>query len=1193
MLLRRASVAVVMLASLGVVAQPAHAGDATSDPTPEPATELTRPARADAATGPEYDPGAVLVRFKAAASASSRERALSRRGARATGAAAGGFVRATGTDAVGLLARLRQDPAVESVTLDYRRRLTATPNDPRFAASQAYLKLVRLDRAWDLGKGATTEVIAVVDTGVLTTHPDLTGRTVAGYNAVAPGTAPTDTNGHGTMVAGIAAANTNNTTGIAGVAWTGRIMPVKVFGPDGTALDSDVAEGIVWAADHRARIINLSLGGPAESEVLHEAVRYAVGKGAVVVAAAGNTGDSTPMYPAAYPEVLTVGATDHAGTLTDFSSWGTWVDVAAPGMKITSTYLGNAYAVGSGTSYAAPIVSGIAAIVRAKYPTWTPAEVIARLTSRTRDAGPRGIDPYYGHGIVDAYRVLGGAWAADFAMRAPGAGEPNDVPARATVLGAAATGSIATEGDVDWYRHDSATAGTITVTVTPSPYEVNRGQNFDPVLEVYDSGLRLLGRVDTPVLGAAEEVTVGIVPGRQYIAVRNYNGALDSRAYAVAVGSTEAALFHPAQATGVGSAPAGAAIGDVTGDGLDDVVLTTTYANDDAADHKVFVFAQNFDGTLADPVGYAPTQPSLSGSLAVLDADGDSYLDVAVAGPAGVEILRQDGGVLVNGPTISATATTQIVAADMDADGDSDLVAAGAAGVAMLTRGDDGSFTASTVWADTTGEVETGDVDGDTRPDVVGFSGGLVRVYHRTDTGFTRTEHDTARAAGTTIAGIEVADVSGDGRDDVVATIGAAAPDARVNVFHQTGTGTLAAPVAYATHGTPGPVEAGDVDGDGRLDVATVHADGAASVLFQTSDGTLGAPVVSSLPTASAHHAQGLALSDMDMDTRTDMVIADPASGLVLLRQATGPSVAGEAAMVRDVSPADFATGVARATAPRVTFQLPLDPDSVTTGTVRLVHGRSGATVATALAYDPATRTVTLTAAAPLQDNTPYRIVVAGLRDESGTDLTEGFTTTFRTVDQAPPALAGLWVGGGIATANVTWPAPPITDLDQVVVRMAAGTTAPASPTAGTAVYTGIGTAVFVTGLTAGTTYTFAAWVRDRTGALSPARTRTVVGTGLTGSVSATSATLGKAVTVTGLLRKGGTTTAIAGEPLRLDYRRKGTTTWVALTTLTTNASGRVTFAHKPAWTVEYRWRYRGSTTYLGVGGKTLTVTVR
>jgi hypothetical protein len=134
---------------------------------------------------------------------------------------------------------------------------------------------------------------------------------------------------------------------------------------------------------------------------------------------------------------------------------------------------------------------------------------------------------------------------------------------------------------------------------------------------------------------------------------------------------------------------------------------------------------------------------------------------------------------------------------------------------------------------------------------------------------------------------------------------------------------------------------------------------------------------------------------------------------------------------------------------------------------------------------------------------------------------------------------------------------------------------------------------VFVTGLTPGTTYTFAAWVRDRSGALSPVRTGVLIGTSLTGSVSATSVTKGKSVTVTGQLRRGGTTTAVVGEPVRLDYRRKGTTEWVPLTTRNTDAAGKVSFAHAPAWTVEYRWRYRGSTTYVGVGGKTLTVTVR
>src|SRR6185369_7369883 len=173
-----------------------------------------------------------------------------------------------------------------------------------------------------------------------------------------------------------------------GVAWNGRVMPVKVFnGPN--AFDSDIAVGIRYAVQHGAKIINLSLGGPGDSPMLHDALAYAASRNVVIVAASGNTGDSVPQFPAAYPEALAVGATDATGALTDFSSYGDWLDLAAPGFNIVSTYPGASYAIGDGTSFAAPIVSGIAALVRARFPNLTAAQVADRLRHSARDAGPR------------------------------------------------------------------------------------------------------------------------------------------------------------------------------------------------------------------------------------------------------------------------------------------------------------------------------------------------------------------------------------------------------------------------------------------------------------------------------------------------------------------------------------------------------------------------------------------------------------------------------------------------------------------------------------------------------------------------------------------------------------------------------------------------------------------------------------
>src|SRR5262249_14928208 len=157
---------------------------------------------------------------------------------------------------------------------------------------------------------------------------------------------------------------------------------------------------------------------------------------------------------------IAVGATDPAGKLVDFSTFGDWLDVAAPGFDITSTYLNGGYATRGGTSFAAPIVSGIAALLRGQNPALTPSPGGGRRRTSARDAGPRGIDPYYGYGVVDAARALGAPLAADFPLPGLGAGEPNDVPVRATPItaGTPISATFGVEGDVDWYRLDSAVA---------------------------------------------------------------------------------------------------------------------------------------------------------------------------------------------------------------------------------------------------------------------------------------------------------------------------------------------------------------------------------------------------------------------------------------------------------------------------------------------------------------------------------------------------------------------------------------------------------------------------------------------------------------------------------------------------------------------------------------------------------------
>ena len=506
-----------------------------------------------------YDPHSVLVKFRPKASASARKQALSKSASKAGASLAADVVAVTGTvPAPELLKKLKADPSVELASLNYLRKATATPNDEAYAEGfQRYLPTVRLPQAWDVSKSAGAQTVAVLDTGIDAGHPDLAGRTVAGYNAVNPATAPVDDNFHGTFVSGIIAANTNNTEGIAGVAWSAKIMPVKVLDEFGSGTDEDIIEGLNWAVSHGARVVNMSFGGTMESLVLRDAVANAVTKGVVVVAAAGNTGDDAPQYPAAYPDVLSVGATNDNAVITGFSSRGDWLDLAAPGYDIVSTLPRDLdptfpYGQASGTSFSAPIVAGVAALVRNKYPALTPAEVMARLETTARDAGPRGRDPYYGAGIVDAYAALGGAWAADFTPASP---DGNDYPARAQALGGSTTASIGAEGDADWFKIDSAAARNVTVKVTGPLFDsVQFAQNFGPVVSVYDQDFRLLGHVQTPrpdedadgfEIPAALTATTNasLSAGVTYIKVRNSNGSRDSRPYALTV--TDSATGGP------------------------------------------------------------------------------------------------------------------------------------------------------------------------------------------------------------------------------------------------------------------------------------------------------------------------------------------------------------------------------------------------------------------------------------------------------------------------------------------------------------------------------------------------------------------------------------------------------------------------------------------------------------------------
>ena len=253
---------------------------------------------------------------------------------------------------------LEADPNVEYAEPNYLARAAFVPNDPLYA-SQWALDKIDAPSAWDVVTGTPSIVIALIDSGVDTTHPDLAGKLwvnpgemsgngidddnngyiddVNGWNFVANSNDVSDDSGHGTQVAGVADAATNNGVGIAGMCWRCRVMPVKVMQASGVANYSDIAAGVIYAANKGAQVINLSLGGYADSATLHAAID-AASSTAVIVGGAGNDNVSTPFYPAAYSNALAVAATTISDIKASFSNYGAWVDVAAPGVAITTTF---------------------------------------------------------------------------------------------------------------------------------------------------------------------------------------------------------------------------------------------------------------------------------------------------------------------------------------------------------------------------------------------------------------------------------------------------------------------------------------------------------------------------------------------------------------------------------------------------------------------------------------------------------------------------------------------------------------------------------------------------------------------------------------------------------------------------------------------------------------------------------------
>jgi len=360
------------------------------------------------------------------------------------------------------------NPMVAYAELDYVAQILAEPDDTYFP-SQWGMQKIQAPEAWNITTGSPGVIIAILDTGVDTGHPDLIDKIVDNINFTDSPTVD-DVYGHGTHVAGIAAASTDNGMGVAGLGYDSTIMNVKVLGDSGGGYYSWAAAGITWAADNGADVINLSLGGKSGSQILEDAVNYAWSKGVVVVAAAGNNGKSDPFYPAVYDNCIAVAATNGNDVRPAWSTYGDWVDVAAPGREIYSTLRDGSYGYKSGTSMAAPHVAGLAALVLTTVSDTNGDgklndDIRSRIESTCDDIGVEGI----GSGRINAARAVGGATVLPGTV----SGQVTDAEEGSPIAGATVTdGTRTTTTDASGeYTIADVPPGTYEVVASKEGYE--------------------------------------------------------------------------------------------------------------------------------------------------------------------------------------------------------------------------------------------------------------------------------------------------------------------------------------------------------------------------------------------------------------------------------------------------------------------------------------------------------------------------------------------------------------------------------------------------------------------------------------------------------------------------------------------------------------------------------------------------
>ena len=359
---------------------------------------------------------------------------------------------------------LRNNPHFEAVELDYAYEPEMTVNDTYFGSAW-HLPKMGVTTAWDYATSAGP-TIAILDSGVNAAHPDLAAQMVAGWNFYSNNSDTSDVYGHGTKVAGAAAAAGNNAAGVVGVSFRSKIMPIRVTDTAGYGYTSAMVNGITWAADRGAKVANLSFRNVAGDSMIINAANYMRSKGGVVVAAGGNTGGELVLQ--ASSSITAVAATNSADSRTSWSSWGNHIDIAAPGEGIWVTTNAGGYGGASGTSFSSPVTAGVYALMMTSNPSLTPSQLDDALFSTAVDINTSGFDVYTGHGRVNAAAAV---------QKAKGVGSTDKTaptaaissPTGGTVSGVVGV-SVAASDNVSVTRVDLLVNGQVVLSDTSAPY---------------------------------------------------------------------------------------------------------------------------------------------------------------------------------------------------------------------------------------------------------------------------------------------------------------------------------------------------------------------------------------------------------------------------------------------------------------------------------------------------------------------------------------------------------------------------------------------------------------------------------------------------------------------------------------------------------------------------------------------------